>query len=221
MYRINTKILEKYHFWCLTYSTLILVFTCRKVYEWKQFPSTRLVGFCLLPLIKFSPKGPKVYCQMKVWYWHEKTRALRIDLYLYFPQVWIFIALKVRAVHLLTHLLLCHQHLFYEKHTVLFLSLSFSSFLQSPSLSTCVSGSIVYIPDILQVSMGHIHPCLCVCGCLAVLLPTSAEPFLSFFEFQTHYQVAFFLFMCFSSLPEPFVTLSKLVLFCLRHISTS
>lgn len=35
--------------------------------------------------------------------------------------------------------------------------------LLSLSLSTCVSGSIVYIPDIPQVSMGHIHPFLCVC----------------------------------------------------------
>lgn len=40
--------------------------------------------------------------------------------------------------------------------------------LLSPPFSTCVSGGIVYIPDILHSSMGHIHPRLCVCICLSL-----------------------------------------------------
>lgn len=40
--------------------------------------------------------------------------------------------------------------------------------LLSPTLSTCVSGSILCIPDILQVSMDHIHPvCMCLSASLA------------------------------------------------------
>lgn len=59
------------------------------------------------------------------------------------------------------------QHLCYQKHIIARLPLSpvcvtLSTLPHSPSLSTCVSGSMLYIPDIPQVSMGHIHLCVCV-----------------------------------------------------------
>lgn len=54
---------------------------------------------------------------------------------------------------------------------------SFSFF--SPALSTCVRGSVVYIPDILWVSMDHIHH---VCR----LSTNICWPFLFFFHFHIY-----------------------------------
>lgn len=90
--------------------------------------------------------------------------------YLNFCQVWIFIASKPNWTPRHTLSSLCSAPVLWEANrTVPVTLLPFLSpvALLSPSLSTCVSGSIVYIPDILQVSMGHIHPRLCVyvCAC--------------------------------------------------------